>query len=359
MIMKSVLLWFLAASAAMLSAQPARINQVTVLGSHNSYKLAIDPTLFATLEDRVRLGLEYSHLPLAAQLDLGLRALELDVVHDPRGGLYATPSGLRVEGATPYDPAGVMKKPGLKILHVPDVDFRSNAPTFQDALSQLRQWSDAHPRHLPVVITMNGKDEGINRPGSVKPLPFDKVALNAWDAEIRAGLPASKLLTPDDVRGSYPTLESAVLAHAWPELDRARGKFVFVLDERGKKMADYIDGHPSLRGRAMFTDSDPGTPEAAICIRNEPVQQEMEIQYLVRSGYLVRTRSDAETREARKGDYSRLKAALRSGAQIISTDYYRENPAFKTGFRVSLPGGGPGRWNVLVTPVMRPLPPLE
>ena len=54
---------------------------------------------------------------------------------------------------------------------------------------------------------------------------------DAWDAEIREILPPSKLITPDNVRGSYETLENAVLSHAWPSLEEARGRFMFVLDE--------------------------------------------------------------------------------------------------------------------------------
>jgi hypothetical protein len=248
-----------------------------------------------------------------------------------------------------------MMKPGFKVLHVPDIDFRSNAYTFREALGQLKKWSDAHPRHLPVLITMNAKDVGIDRPGFVKVLQFDAAAFDAWDAEVREALPASKLLTPDDVRGDYATLEQAVLAHAWPTIDKARGKFLFVLDEKGKKLETYRAGHPSLRGRAMFIDAPEGQPEAAIRIVNEPKEQLPYIQYLVRSGYFVRTRADADTVEARKGDYSRWKAALASGAQIISTDYYVPDPALKTGYQVMMQG----RWNGLLLPAVRPLPALE
>lgn len=38
---------------------------------------------------------------------------------------------------------------------------------------------------------------------------------------------------------------------------------------------------------------------------------------------MVRTRTDAGTTQARTGDYSDMQAAFESGAQIISTDYYR------------------------------------
>src|SRR5262245_15484844 len=88
-----------------------RINQVQVLGSHNSYKKAIDPALWQILSKRDAgrySSLEYWHASFSEQLDLGLRKLEIDVVYDPKGGMYATPLGLSLEkGApdiAPYDP---------------------------------------------------------------------------------------------------------------------------------------------------------------------------------------------------------------------------------------------------------------
>jgi hypothetical protein len=349
------------------STYAPRMNQVRVLGSHNSYKQAIDPSLFTLLRQQIgnrAEGLEYHHLPVEAQLDRGLRGLEIDVVYDPQGGLYAHPKGLALEkerGLQPpaYDPDGLMAKPGFKVLHVPDIDFRANVYTFQQELAILKKWSDAHPRHLPISVTMNGKDDGIKQPGYVQPLPFDRAAYDGWDQEILTGLGRDKLITPDDVRGCHPTLEAAVLAQDWPDLEKARGKFFFVLDEHGRKMETYFDGHPSLKGRIMFVNQEEGKPEAAIRIVNEPLKDWSYIQYLVRSGYIVRTRADADTVEARKGDYSRWRAALISGAQIISTDYYQADPALNTGYHVQLPGGAPGQWDFLLLPPMRPLPGVE
>lgn len=360
---------FCAAIPALSQQDPAaiRMNQLQVLGSHNSYHTGIDPELFTYLREHYgpRMdGLEYSHLPIERQLDMGLRALEIDVVYDPHGGLYAHPIGLKIEqenhlSGPPYDPDGLMNKPGFKVIHVPDIDFRSNVYTFQQELAILKKWSDAHPGHLPIPITMNAKDDGLKRPGFVQPLKFDKAAFDAWDAEIVEGLGRAKLITPDDVRGEFPTLEAAVLAHAWPKLSDARGKFFFVLDETGEKLNTYVQDHPSLKGRIMFVNQTEGHPEAAFRIVNEPKTDWAYIQYLVRSGYYVRTRADADTVEARKGDYSRLRDALISGAQVISTDYYVPNPKFKTGYVVALPGGNPARWNTLLLPAMRPLPPTE
>jgi len=207
------------------------MNQVQVIGSHNSYKRAIEPALWKALrtDDAHKFeSLEYAHSSFAEQLNLGLRILELDVVYDPKGGMFSNPLGLAMAGNTgaadsaAYDPAKEMLKPGFKVLHVPDIDFRTNAYTFRDALRQLRVWSDAHPAHLPIAITMNAKDTGADIPNAVRPLPFDAAAFDAWDAEIREVLPAAKLLTPDDVRADFPTLDAAVRSHAWPTLAKSR-----------------------------------------------------------------------------------------------------------------------------------------
>ena len=73
----------------------------------------------------------------------------------------------------------------------------------------------------------------------------------------------------------------------------------------------------------------------------------------------MRTRADADTREARDGDYTRMQAAFESGAQYVSTDYYRPNQDFHTGYQVKLPGGGIGRWNPVLPPPIKSLPAPE
>ena len=161
-------------------------------------------------------------MPLTEQLDRGLRKLELDVVYDPDGGRYASPAGLAwlaergIAPSRPYDPEGLMKKPGFKVLHVQDLDFRSNCATLERCLDDLRRWSDAHPRHLPIVVTMNAKDDRLQGAELTVPLPFDAAAYDALDREILAVLPRQRLIVPDDVRGEAATLREAVLANRWP-----------------------------------------------------------------------------------------------------------------------------------------------
>ena len=328
-------------------ALPLRMNHIQSVGSHNSYKEDIDPSLKLILDDRLPGGidgLEYHHVSLTEQLELGLRKLELDVFHDPEGGRYAEPGGIAevtkraMPPGPPFDPHGVMRRPGFKVLHVQDVDFRSNCLTLELCLEEIKNWSDANPTHVPIVITVNAKDGSVPWPGFVEPFSFDAPVLAALDSAIVRSLGRQKLLIPDDVRGEFESLEEAVILNGWPEIDAVRGRILFVLDEGGKKQELYIRGHPSLKGRVMFVNAEEGSAEAAFRIVNDPIKDGEYIKRLVETGYLVRTRADANTSEARSGSYERLEAAIASGAHYISTDYYLPDSLFGHGFHVRLAG---------------------
>jgi len=314
-----------------------RLNDIQFVGSHNSYKKAIDKELMQVLykeDSNLAISLQYEHLPIKEQLDLGMRNLEIDVFHDPKGGRYSVPLGLlAIENASSYD-AKRMNKPGMKVFHVQDIDFRSHYYFFSAALLEIKKWSDNRPDHVPIIITMNLKDEVIERLGFTSPLPFSMEALDSVDNEILSVINWDKLIHPDLIKSTYPTLEEAVLANGWPLLNDVRGKLLFVLDAGETMNSLYIDGHPSLAGRVMFINSKEGTPEAAFRILNNPFISFNKIQELVKKGYMVRTRSDANTIEARNNDYSRWQKALESGAQVITTDYYVPSKLFKSEYAV-------------------------
>lgn len=327
-----------------------KINQLQVIGSHNSYKQAIDPALFNFLAQKDSTGgvygLQYEHLPIPEQLNMGLRNLEIDVYADENGGRFAHPKGLEwVKGQPEYDPDGKMNQPGFKMLHVLDIDFRSQYYLFSDCLADLKKWSEAHPNHEPVFITLEPKDGDANRFGTT-PEPFTADTYKELDAVILKYLGKEYLITPDNVRGKFKTLEEAVLHRNWPTVEAARGKFMFILDAKGDKRDLYIKDHPSLQGRVVFTNSDAGTPEAAAMILNNP--EDERIPEMVKKGYIIRTRADANTKEARDNDYSQFEAAKKSGAQIITTDYYVPGKLFTSTYHISFDDGGFVRLNPLI-----------
>lgn len=317
-----------------------KLNDLMTVGTHNSYKQAIPPAdyrLIAAATAKGAQSLDYTHKSLPAELDAGMRQIEIDVVYDPQGGRYAHPH-IAEATHTALDPAwtATMMQPGFKVLHIPDVDFRSSCVTFKQCLGLVKAWSDAHPRHAPITILINAKD-GKAAPGGVPLLPFDTAAFDAFDAEIRAVLPPSQLITPDNVQGRYPTLREAVLADNWPTLAAARGKILFALDESPEKVAIYRGQRSSLQGRVAFINTDEQSPAAAYLTLNHPVEQGQRIADDVRAGFIVRTRADDNTWEARRNDTAHRDLALRTGAQFVSTDYLWPDPRLPGGFAVRLP----------------------
>ena len=330
-----------------------KLNQVQVIGTHNSYHAGIAPNeskLWQAKYADAYKGLDYQHQPLEQQFDSGVRQIELDIFGDSKGGLYAHPSGPEMVAAAhlpadpEFDPNGLMAKPGFKVMHVQDVDYRSTCQPFTGCLERIRQWSHAHPGHIPIFIlveTKEGHPDGKLR--LTEPEPFTSKAFDALDAEIRSVFPPEEMITPDDVRGHYETLNQAVLAGNWPTLTSARGKVIFLLDQQHVGPI-YLEGHPSLRGRVLFTTAKPGEPDAAFIERNDGPAD--DISALVKQGYLIRARTDSDTKEARVNDTTTRNAMMASGAQMLSTDYPVNEPARWEGhYVVRLPGDVVARCN--------------
>ena len=318
------------------------MNEVQYIGSHNSYKIAIEKELWNMIfrkDSNLAYALQYEHKSISEQLNLGLRSLEIDLFHDPVGGKYSKPYGLellknfQIE-AKPYDEECELSQPGLKVFHIQDLDFRSHNLLFTNLLSELKDWSDKNKNHLPVIITINAKDQVLSEPYIKVPVPFGKNALDSIDVEIKSIFPTTKLITPGFVQGSFSSLEEAVLTNGWPGMGSVLGRFMFVLDETGEKLKNYLNSDGGLDGRVMFVNSTEGNPSAGVRIINEPIENEKYIKELVEKGYLVRTRADADTKEARENNYERFNKAVESGAQVISTDYYLPSVFFETDYQV-------------------------
>src|SRR4051794_939619 len=255
----------LLATAAGLRADDLRLNQIQVIGTHNSYHVAPPPAvldLIAVTGKARAESLDYTHRPLPEQFDkLGIRQIELDVYADPKGGLFARPAARDMVKKGGKDPgpdpnaAGVFDKPGFKVLHVPDIDYLATVPTFAAGLQQVRDWSKAHPRHVPIMVLVELKEDVVPL-FPTKAVPFDADLLDAVDAEIRAAFKDDELVTPDAVRGRAKSLPEAIRAGGWPKLDAARGKVLFCLDNAGKLAELYAKDHAALSGRRMFAPLD-------------------------------------------------------------------------------------------------------
>ncbi|MCG1035041.1 Ca2+-dependent phosphoinositide-specific phospholipase C [Polaribacter sargassicola] len=356
-----------------------KINEIQVIGTHNSYAKKRDAVIMNFLDpmfSKMLKGLQdkmpeiqkeqwkefhpnemsfkemisYSFPDFPTQLDAGMRSLAIDIVYDPEGGKFSKPAVydvLKAKGITnfqPFDATG-LETPGFKVMHIPDIDFLSHYNTFESALTDLKSWSDKNPTHTPIFIMIEAKDKGMAVfPNSAEIVPFTSDVYDKLDAQLINILGRDKIITPDDVRQEYATLNEAVLAKNWPTLKSSLGKFIFLLLPGGAGLTTegaYIKNHPSLKGRTMFVKANAGEPHSGFLLLDNAIMRQNDIKEAVAKGYMVRTRSDIETYEAKVNDMTRANAAFSSGAQVISTDYYQKENNYGTTYRVQMPNNKP------------------
>lgn len=313
-----------------------KINQLQYLGSHNSYKKKIDPLIFDFINNLTGIlpsefnpiELDYSHISLSNQFTYyGIRQIELDLYLDSQGGKYYNRKGYDFVDENIESGIEELQLPGIKLMHIPDIDFNTHNYTFISALKEIKDWSSNYPEHIPIFILVELKSESINNTlpniGFAIPEVWDNIAaINTLENEILSVFNENNIVTPDMVRGSYNTLNEAVLNNNWPTIDEARGKVVFLFDNENIPAA-YTSNTPNLEGKLIFTNSTPGNSDAAFVKRNSIDNSFNEINDLAEQGYLIRTRVDAGTYEARNNDYSKWIKATESGAHFLSTDYYK------------------------------------
>ncbi|KAK1993454.1 acid phosphatase, partial [Colletotrichum falcatum] len=333
-----------------------RMNHVQVVGTHNSYHreapLAERPAQAGILPNVQ--NYYYSHPALDVQAAYqSVRSFELDLFADPGGGHYATPLVRRLANlSTTPDPD--LLGPGTKVLHVADADYHVTCKTLVGCLGAVREWSAAHPDHVPVpfMIEFKTAEPAIAAAGGAPPVPWnDTVLLQVLDREIRSVFAPAQLVVPDDLRRGNLTLEQSVLRHGWPDLESARGRVLFLMDNGPvHPVRDaYTAGRPNLEGRVLFTNSAPGNPDCAFQKLNDPTGAEQaNIRAQVEAGYWVRTRADVPLETLLSGNTTAMREdAFSSGAQIVSTDFqaYGMSARWDVDYAVRLPAGAAARCN--------------
>jgi len=321
-----------------------RLNDWRVLASHNSYKQKPNPRVLSFLQRfKKRLGddmdpkrMDYGHLPLSEQFSTyGIRGIELDVYYGPKGKRYRKRRlNLFVGGVKQRVKDSVMCQPGFKMLHIADIDYETNYLTFKAALMDIYTWSKANPNHTPIYINIEPKNDSpgdyskfLRFLGFKKALKYDENAYAALDAEILSVFKQEDVFKPSDLQGDFPSVKERLSVEGWPTLNECLGKVFFIID--GDRNGMYQSFLEKGEKRPMFVYSEPNENSTAFVKRNDPLNNEKAISELT-GMYIVRTRSDVETIHARNNDYSLLEAALKSQAQIISTDFYKADPAIGT-----------------------------
>ncbi|MDR1940288.1 MAG: phosphatidylinositol-specific phospholipase C1-like protein [Clostridiales bacterium] len=296
--------------------QDPKINRLRFLNTHNSYRKRltgyVDFFAGMVLSREWYNGLVYEHDTLTAQLNDGVRSFELDI-HSSGGK--------------------------LGVYHISNIDYGSTAPDFGLALKELKLWSANNPGHAPITVLLECKDESLFlAPFADK---FDESLLRRLDDAILSGLGRQSLITPSDIIGGYADMQAALAADNWPTLSAAQGKFMFLLHYNDDLTDKYIGLDGSFNGRVMFPSvyadgdgriAEKYLPYASHVLYNIPSKR--GIDGLVRAGYIVRTRADADL----KDQPSVRDEALASMAQIVTTDYEKGRILPKSGYYLDFSG---------------------
>ena len=258
-----------------------RLNHLRMKGSHNSYHVKTPGV--STLDPENN----YTHADLDVQADrLGVRQFELDVHYIP---------GL-----------------GLRVYHTP-LDPSTNCEGFAGCMGVLLNWSTENPQHAPLWLFIEPK----NLPTVVQELDI----LEMIQTEIAATWPEDRTITPTDVQGDAPDLRTAITSNGWPTLEESRGKALFVLLDKTEIRDLYVERNPTLENQTMFAIVDESHSLASVISFVNPDTHGDRLLDASAMGFMVRTRPDEATIEAREVNYSRLELALETGANFITTDF--------------------------------------
>ncbi|MGW1915829.1 Ca2+-dependent phosphoinositide-specific phospholipase C [Streptomyces sp. NPDC002076] len=165
------------------------LDQISVSGLHNAYDKSKSKSI-------------------TTGLDLGAHLLEIDTysTYDNPGGWVVSHSDPLVNdnNCTYTTGSGVFK-----------TTWKNGS--LRTCLDDLKAWSDAHPGHDPVYIKLELK-WGFRSNAGMGPAQLDRLMAEHLGAE--------NLFTPADMLGTYPTLDAAAKAGAWPTWNQLRGKFI-------------------------------------------------------------------------------------------------------------------------------------
>jgi len=347
-----------------------KLNEARWMFAHNAYKRfppLRDPALqspvyaswdafFAALWDQMHFvvrffasavmqELEYGHPSLETYLNEGVRGFELDLFYDNASHHWTDVLDIAQCANHSCSTRVTLQNPawhadGFKVFHFQDVDMQSEFPLFRDYLRVVRRWSSRHPRHDPVFLFLELKHnprDRIKRVGihTKPPWPWPSNAGERVDVELYSELFVNRLFTPDllKARCNTTTVAAAVSQCGWPTVGELRGQILLAADLGSTAHSLEYIGNRSLAGRLMFDltarpDSDhPQQRDAAAVFKlDDPVDDAGRIQTFVDDGYLVLTRADADTLQARGVHLNRRNAALQSGAHWVSTDYLHPPP---------------------------------
>ena len=276
-----------------------KLNELTVIGTHNSYQLltyfprrALHGILYYATSKSQYDKYDFEMDTLTQQLENGVRKLEIDIETVDDGEIR------------------------FIVTHDPITDNVSSCYDFEKALEEIKMWSDNNPDHLPITVMIEPK-KYVPAVNNMKSFKIEYA--NEFDKIIREKM-GDSLLTPNDMMGKYESLKEMRENDGWLPLEKTMGKVIFLLHE-SNVTEDYIKQDESVKSQAMFPMlryEDRDKSYASFILDNKPHEAlEHEEELIGRCNLIVRTRADSYP-ECTEERYA---SANESKAQIITTDY--------------------------------------
>ncbi len=281
-------------------ASGVKFNEVSFIGTHNSYQKACVPARQKLFQDAstVTFGLVKAEKAtfqsdyLTDQFNLGIRSVELDVETVVENG-----------------------KVSFVCSHSPVIDMPTHCYNFALALKEIKLWSDANPNHLPITVIIEPKKVFIPD----KNMRYFNCKYANELGEQAKEILGDTLITPADMMGDHASLKEMREADDWMTLNETRGHVMLLLHDT-TATEDYIKQDPTIKTQAMFPmlryngrDRDC----ASFLLINKAKDIKVQADEVLGKNLVVRSRSD------NFGSYNETESqtALNSGAQIVSTDY--------------------------------------
>lgn len=277
-----------------------KINEIAVIGTHNSYQLLATPQKRALENVRSFLSVgkkggnrNFEMDTYTEQLEKGVRKLEIDV-------------------ETVDDGENV----SFIVTHKPITDNVSSAYDFAKGLEEIAMWSDNNPGHIPVYLLIEPKGE-VDNINNMKNFSYEYSL--ELDKIIRDVL-GDRLLTPQKAMGEYESLEEMRMADSWPTLKEASGKIIVLLHPCDVT-DEYINADTTVSSQAMFPVlgfEDIDKSYASFILNNDCEEAMKNNKKTVdEKNLMVRSRADNYP------DFSEeaYSIADKCGSHIITTDY--------------------------------------
>eukprot|EP00210_Caulerpa_lentillifera_P001991 g1909.t1 len=347
------------------------------MGFRRLIDLFVQRNVVAPIPENVSHTFEYSHPSVTELLGTyGVRSLEFDCFYDPEGGRYSIPAATELVTGFQFS-VPELNEPGWKVFHIPDIDFNSTCYTLKTCLQQVRDWSIAHPDHVPIFISIeptsyrpeeyigDGAVEIVNSllseveggPSSLTAsLPVNLTAFESLIDEILSVFDLPQIITPDEFRGNSSNLVSAIQEKGWPLVSQLRGRVLFIMAP--PFLNHLLRLYPALEDSPVFPSSyDDGldaahsifvavqATNASLSLNTSLWEQQVSnlterVTSFVNQGLIVRAFSDFGTLEARQNYTHRRDQVIAAGAHLIATDYpggVRSN-FFDTNYTVNFGG---------------------